>query len=131
MSYDLTTAAQTLVTELATAHPDWRVRDADETARTNSLGVTLTIEQGDVSAEYQGQRLAVGHVAADFHLVLSAPETDPQKGTRHIFACLPALLATLDASDTITWAQATKGRDAAGTFYTIPLTLFATTTTEE
>lgn len=125
MSFDLATVAAELEAHLIASLPGINVRDIDAAAPTTQLSVTLTYEQLNISAEFEGQRLAANYVAVNFNLVLAAPEADPSKGTRTATAKLPDVCRALDASDQIMWSRADKGRDSSGTFYSIPVTLFA------
>ena len=125
MSFDLATVAADLEERLAQTLPGWAVRNAELTAKTNSLAMLLTYEQLNVSCEFKGQRLTPNAVMVDFQLVLSAPETDPIKGSSRVFDNLPQLCRALDAMDDLIWSVAEKGRDNAGTFSTIPITVIA------
>lgn len=131
MSYEIATVAPALEATLKEALPGWSVSNIDLGPRTNTLNIGLTYEQLDVSSEFAGQRLAAGWLAVTFNLVLSAPEQDPAKATARVFANLPDLIDVLDALDDLVWTTASKARDAAGTFYTVPMTVFARTNTPD
>jgi len=128
--FALPTVADALEQRLAAAinvpYP-FPIRDIDNGAKSNRTHAELTYEQTDVSAFFEGQRLADGWVAVNFELGLSAPEMDPEKGNETLFTLLPLLINALDDMDDIQWSTASKGRDSSGTFYKIPITLFATT----
>ncbi|CAI9386086.1 hypothetical protein [Microbacterium sp. T2.11-28] len=128
-SYALATVGQQLGENLRVAIPDLAIpiRDIDSGPVMNKLVVEITYQQGDVSAFFDGQRLAPGWVAVDFELGLTAPEQDLTKANETLLQHLPALISALDAVDNIQWDRAARGVDGGGAFYKLPITIFATT----
>lgn len=132
-----TTRADALIQRLETAlrealPTDWRIQDA-EAKVTKSLGVVLFYEQGNVSNEVSGTRMSPAHVGVDFTLTLTAPQTDPVKGTREVTSALLELLPALDALEDLYWGPtAEKIRLESGeTAYRIPITFLSRYAPEE
>lgn len=109
----------------------WRIQDA-EAGAFQSLGVVVYYEQGDLHTTVTNERLPAGFAGVDFMLTLTAPESDPTKGTRTVTAALLDLLPALDGIEDLYWGPtAEKVRLETGeTTYRIPSTLITHYTKE-
>ncbi len=131
MSSELTRAdllIQHLTDSLRAVLPTgWKVVDA-EAGASKSLGTVLYYEQMDVSNEMNSVPLGPGFVGVDFMLTLTAPQSDPEKGTRMVTAALLELLPALDSLEDLYWGPtAEKARLETGeTSYRIPVTFIST-----
>lgn len=136
MSSDISRAdalIQRLETALTAALPsNWRIQDA-ESAVSKALGVVVYYEQGGFSNEVSGTRMPDAWVGVHFTLTLTAPQTDPVKGTREVTSALLELLPALDDLDDLFWGPtAEKVRLESGeTAYRIPTTFLSTYAPEE
>ena len=103
-----------LVDTLTAVLPDgWSLRDAE--AKTDSaLGVVLYYEQGDLVTEINGGPVPIGYVGVEYTLTLTAPETDPQKGTATVTNAALKLLTALDGQPNLYWDRAVKVRLSTG-----------------
>lgn len=132
-----TTRADALIERLeavlkAAVPSTWSVRDA-EAKVTKALGIVVFYEQGDISNEIAQKHLNPGYVGVDFTLTVTAPESEPVKGTRTATSALLTLLPALDAMPDLFWGPtATKIRLESGeTAYRLPITFLSRTDSEE
>lgn len=107
---------------------DWSIRDA-EADTGHSLDVVLYYEQGDLVTTINGGAVPPGHVGVEYTLTLTAPETDPQKGTGRVTNAAMDLLPALDTLSDLYWDRAEKVRLNTGeTAYRLPVVHLSTYT---
>ncbi|WP_262002225.1 hypothetical protein [Microbacterium sp. Mcb102] len=103
-----------LVADLTAVVPNtWKVWDAEGGA-VESLSVVLYYEQGDLATTFNGQPCPPHHVGVTYTLTVTAPEKDPEKGTRTATEAVLVLLPALDSHGSIFWDRATKVRLETG-----------------
>lgn len=111
-------AINTLTADLAAAlkaalPADWSIWDAEGPAG-HALGVVLYYEQGDLVTTINGGPVPPGCVGVEYTLTLTAPETDPEKGTATATAAAMDLLPALDGLSDLYWDRAQKMRLPTG-----------------